>query len=90
MSSPLPPKRKAPDSRRAEMAARDDKVLDDWLASDVISCFENFADTVTAQNTGARGDGFVLCKTVVLMLLLLVNFASCLLPCVVSSDVRIS
>jgi len=72
------------------MAARDDKVLDDWLASDVISCFENFADTVTAQNTEARGDWVVLCKTGVPVLLLLVNVASCLLYCVVGSDVHIS
>ena len=62
LSSPLPPKRKAPDSRRAEMAARDDKALDDWLASDAISGFEDFADTVTAQNTGHEVTGLFYVK----------------------------
>ena len=85
LSSPLPPKRKTPNSRRAEMAARDDKALDDWLASDAISSFDNFSDNVTVQNIGAQGDWAVLRKTEVVVFLLLVNVASSLVPSVVGS-----
>jgi len=85
LSSPLPPKRKTPNERRAEMAARDDKVLEEWLDSDCITGFDDFCSSVTDKTTELQSQWIVVAKSEVVLFLLLINVASSLVPSVVAS-----
>jgi len=85
LTSPLPTKRKAPDDRRAEMAARDDKVLADWLDRDCVDDFENFAASVSEKTSDLHGDWVIVNKPDLVLFVLLINVATSLCPAVVAS-----
>ena len=94
LSSPLPPKRKAPNERRAEMAARDDRMLEQWLDDDCIADFEDFRTSVSQTSLGVHSDWIVVSKAEVVLFLLVINIASSLVPSIVASfkvwrDIRV-
>ena len=85
LSSPLPPKRKAPEERRAEAAARDEKRLRDWMDSDSIEGFDDFAENVSEKSRSQRTEWVVVNKTDLVLFVLLVNITSSLVPSVAAS-----
>ena len=85
LSTPLPAKRKAPSDRRAEVAARDDKKLKEWLDSDCITGFDDFSTHVSEKSTGVPGEWVAITKSELVLFVLLTNIASSLVPSVVAS-----
>ena len=54
LSSPLPMKRKAPEDRRAEITARDDELLEQFLVSDCIDDFDDFRANVQEKSSNGQ------------------------------------
>jgi len=85
LSSPLPPKRKAPEDRRAEAAARDEKVLKEWMDSDAINSFDDFVENVSHKSSSLPSEWVMVNKVNVVLFVLFVNITSSLIPTVVAS-----
>ena len=85
LSSPLPPKRKAPEDRRAEAAARDEKAFKDWMDSDVINGFDDFVDKVSHKSSSLPSEWVMVNKFNVVLFVLFVNITSSVVPTVVAS-----
>ena len=85
LSSPQPPKRKAPEERRAEAAARDEKRLRDWIDSDSISGFDDFAANVSDKSSSMRTEWMIVNKSDLVLFVLIVNITSSLVPSVAGS-----
>jgi len=85
LSSPLPPNRKTPSDRRAEMAARDDKILEEWPDTDCIRDFDEFSCNVSDKSTQLPSDWIAVRRSEVVLFMLLINVASSFVPSVVAS-----
>jgi len=67
------------------MAARDDKVMEQWLESDCINNFDDFSAAVLQKSTDLQRDGIVVSNAGLVLFLLVANVASSLCPSVVAS-----
>jgi len=56
LSSPLPPTRKALEERRAKAAARYEKRLNDWMDSDSVKGFDDFAANVSENSSSLQSE----------------------------------
>jgi len=85
LSTPLPPKSKAPSDRRAVVAARDDKRLKEWLDSDCITDFDDFSTRVSEKSTDLPNVWIALTKDDLILFVLIINIVSSLVPSIAVS-----
>jgi THAP domain len=95
LSTPLPAKRKAPDARRAEMTARDDVVLADFLKDDIIPSYNDFFANVHSRSSGMPPGWTIVSGCNVVLFMFIVNLATTMCPSVATSfkvwsDMRVS
>jgi len=76
------------------MAARDDRMLEQWLDDDCIADCEDFRTSVSQTSLGMQSDWIVVSKAEIVMFSLVINIASSLVPSIVASfkvwrDIRV-